>query len=373
MDKKLLRIWLATKTSGASWRAVQLVDCFGGIEEAYRATERDYAELAEMKKEVVHRLCDKSLDSAKKITEDCEKFGIDILTPEDTRFPKRLLNISAPVQVLYSLGKIPDWEEILAVAIVGTRKYTEYGQTVTERISRELAEQGVTVVSGMARGIDSFALKSALRVGASTVAVMGCGLETAYPSENRELMDRIIETGCAISEYPPYSPPQAAHFPQRNRIVSAISDGVLAVEAPLKSGTLITARLAMDMGRTLFAVPGNIFASNSKGTNLLIKQGAVATTCAEDIMEAFPIRRKRLEKPSPPTEKEEPQLEEVTLDGLGAEENKIISLLKMGDMHIEELSARADMTVSELNGILPMLEIDGYIVKLAGNIYKYNV
>ncbi len=373
MDNKLLRIWLASKTSGATWRGLQLEECFGSVEAAYNAGAEEYMKLAEMSRSVAHQLCDKSLDGAKRIIEDCEKFGIDILTPEDEYFPKVLLSISSPVQVLYSLGKVPDWDEILSVAVVGTRYFTEYGQTATERISRELAEEGVTIVSGMARGIDSFALKSALRVGAPTVAVMGCGLETAYPAENRKLMDSIIETGCALSEYPPYAPPKKEHFPQRNRIVSGIADAVLAVEAPLKSGTLITARLAMEMGRTLFAVPGNIFAKNSKGTNMLIKNGALPATCGEDILEAFPIRRHKLEKPVKFEPEETPKIEEKAIDGISEEENKVIALLKTGNMHIEELAARVDMTIPELNGILPMLEIEGYVVKLAGNIYKFNV
>lgn len=373
MDNKLLRIWLASKTSGATWRGLQLEECLGSVEAVYNAGAEEYMKLAEMPRSVAHQLCDKSLDGAKKIIEDCEKFGIEILTPDDERFPKSLLGISSPVQLLYSLGSVPDWDEILSVAVVGTRKCTEYGQTVTERISRELAEEGVTIVSGMAEGIDSFALKSAIRVGAPTIAVMGCGLETAYPPENRKLMDSIIETGCALSEYPPYSPPIPGHFPQRNRIVSGISDAVLAVEAPKRSGTLITARLAFDMGRALFAVPGNIFAKNSKGTNMLIKNGALIATCGEDILEAFPIRRNNLKKPLPIQTEEVPAVEEKAIDGLSEEENKIITLLKSGNMHIEELAARADMTISELNGILPMLEIEGYIVKLAGSVYKYNV
>lgn len=373
MDNKLLRLWLASKTSGATWRGFQLLDCFGSIEAVYSAGEKEYMEIAEMSRPVAHQLCDKSLGGAEKIVEDCARLGIDILTPDDERFPKALLNISAPVQVLYSLGTVPDWNEILSVAVVGTRKYTEYGQTATERIARELAESGVTIVSGMAEGIDSFALKSAIRVGAPTVAVMGCGLDTAYPPENRGLMDTIIETGCALSEYPPYAPPKKVHFPKRNRIVSGISDAVLAVESPLRSGTLITARHAFDMGRTLFAVPGNIFAKKSKGTNLLIKQGALVATCGEDILEAFPIRRNNLKKPEPPKAKETPKTEEKPIDGLDDKESLVVTLLKSGDMHIEEIAARADMTISELNGILPMLEIEGYIIKQAGNIYKYNV
>ncbi len=373
MDNKLLRIWLASKTMGMTWRAAQLEDCLGSIEAVYEAGKDDYIKLAEMRPSIANQLCDKSLDTAKKIIADCEKYGIEILTPEDDRFPKVLLTISSPVQVLYMLGKVPDWNEILSIAIVGTRKYTEYGEIAATRIAGDLAENGVTIISGMAEGIDSFALRAAVRIGAPTVAVMGCGLETAYPAGNRKLMDRIIKTGCALSEYPPYTKPLKTNFPQRNRIVSALSDGVLAVEAPKRSGTLITTDYAREMGKPIFSVPGDIFRSNSKGTNNLIKRGAIATTCAEDILEAFPIRRNNLKKPTVPIQKTMPKVEEKPINGLGEKESKIITLLKTSNMHIEELAARADMTIPELNGILPMLEIEGYIIKLAGSIYKYNV
>ncbi|MBS7299191.1 MAG: DNA-processing protein DprA [Eubacteriales bacterium] len=375
MDNKLLRIWLAGKTSGATWRAGQLEDCFGSIEAVYNAKMEDYMQIAEMTKSVAIALCDKGLDGAKTIISDCEKLGINILTVDDECYPKVLTEISSPVHVLYTLGKIPDWDSILGIAVVGTRHNTEYGQTVTERISRELAEKGVTIISGMAAGVDSFALKSALRVGAPTIAVMGRGLDEAYPPENQNLMNEIIKTGCAISEYPPYSPPLPQHFPARNRIVSALSNGVLATEAPKRSGTLITTRLARDMGKVIFAVPGNIFAGKSVGTNNLIKQGANAVTCGKDILDAFPIRVKNL---TPPEIKAVEVVEEVhneteSIDGLGEEENKIITLLREKDMHIEELAAKSNLTIAELNKILPMLEIEGYIIKQAGSQYKYNV
>ncbi len=375
MTRKLLRIWLSLKTSGATWRAQQLEHCFGSIEAVYEAKMDDYMKIAEMTKPVAISLSDKSLDDAKKIVADSEELGINILTPDDGNFPRVLLEISSPVQVLYTLGEIPQWDSILGIAVVGTRHFSEYGQTVTERITRELAEAGVTIISGMARGIDSFALKSAIRVGAPTVAVMGRGLDSAYPPENQGLMNDIIKTGCAISEYPPYAPPLPSHFPARNRIVSAISAGVLAIEAPKKSGTLITARLARDMGRELFAVPGSIFAKNSQGTNNLIKEGANAVTCAGDVLDAFPIQSKNLTPPEKQSVSE-PKTEIDTsaeLEGLGEDEKKIVALLKEKDMHIEEIAARTDLTIPQLNGILPMLEIEGYIVKLAGSKYKYNV
>lgn len=260
MDSRLLRIWLSRKNVISHAKAAMLVDYFGGIRAVYEADMAAYGKIQEISKSCAAALCDKSLTEAEKIASDCEKLGIGILTCDDEAFPPSLLSLSSPVQVLYTLGTVPDWESVFGIAVVGTRRNTEYGQVVTERISRELAERGVTIISGMALGIDSFALKSAIRVGAPTVAVMGCGLDSAYPAENRELMDKIIETGCALSEYPPYSPPKKQHFPERNRIVCGLSDGVLAVEAPLRSGTLITTNYARESGRTIFAVPGNIFA-----------------------------------------------------------------------------------------------------------------
>lgn len=376
MDRELLRIWLASKTSSATWRAQQLEQCFGSLEAVYEAKAEDYMTVAEMGKSAAAALCDKGLDGAAKIIKDCRELGINILTVDDERFPQILTEISAPISVIYTLGNIPDWENILSIGIVGTRYFSEYGQTATERISRELAEKGVTIVSGMARGIDSFALKSALRVGAPTIAVMGRGLDKAYPPENQDLMDEIIKTGCAISEYPPYAPPIPSHFPARNRIVSALSDGVLAVEAPKKSGTLITTKLAGDMGKVVFAVPGNIFAKNSVGTNNLIKQGANAVSCADDILDAFPIRAKNLTPPEPKTIPELEKVEVAEEDSFadfGEDERKIMVLLKEKDRHIEELSAHSGLTIPELNGILPLLEIEGHITKLAGSKYKINV
>ena len=320
-------------------------------------------------------LCDKSLETAKRVFYDCVEQGIRILTCYDEDFPTCLTKISSPVSVLYAKGTLPDWDNMLGIAVVGTRRCSEYGHMVAERISHELAAAGVTIISGMARGIDSVALKSAIRVGAPTIAVMGCGLDTAYPPENRGLMDDIIATGCALSEYPLYTPPLSVHFPQRNRIVSALSDGVLAIEAPMRSGTLITARMARESGRQLFSVPGNIFARNSTGTNELIKSGATAVTCAKDILDAFPIRSKNL---IPPGKKSEPEMVENKptpasdrFKDMSDEEVKVANLLLLSDMHIEELAARSKMTIAQLNAILTMLEINGCVQKISGNRYKY--
>ncbi len=329
-------------------------------------------QVPEMNKTTAIALSDKGLEREEKIISDCKTLGINILTPDDKNFKRELLEISSPVQVLYTLGEVPDWDSILGIGVVGTRKFTEYGQVATERLSTELAKKGVTIISGMAAGIDSFALRSALKVGASVIAVMGCGLDTAYPPENAELMQEIIKNGCAISEYPPYTPPRKMHFPQRNRIISCLSDCILAVEAPKRSGTLITTNLAKDMGKTTFAVPGNIFMKNSEGTNNLIKTGAVLVTQAADILAAFPEKTQQLVPPKLQEKKPpKPKLPD-SFPALSDDENRIIALLRTKDMHTEELAAKADLAISKLNPMLTMLELDGYILKNAGNIYKFN-
>ncbi len=372
MNDKLLRLWLAGRTKHGAWRAEQLLSYFGDAESVYSAEFCDYMEIPEMKKSVAIALSDKSLEYERNIVSSCKEFGINIIFPEDKGFKKELSYISSPVGVLYTLGTIPDWDSILGVAIVGTRHFSEYGKVATERIATELASNGATIISGMATGIDSFALRSALKTGADVVAVMGCGLDTVYPSENVDLMNEIIKHGVAISEYPPGAPPAKHHFPERNRIVSGLADGVLAVEAPKRSGTLITTALAYDMGKTVFAVPGNIFHKNSQGTNDLIKKGAVAVTSAEDILDAFPVKANGLTPPKLAEEKMEEPIAEEKFDGLTDDENKVIELLRTKDMHTDEIVARSNLTVRELNPILTMLELDGYILKLTGNIYKYN-
>lgn len=375
MDEKLLKIWLSEKSSVSPAKKAMLIDYFGSAKALYEAGCEAYKNIGELSKSAVISLCDKSLDVAKKIISDCSALGIRILTDEDEDFPETLSFLSSPVLVLYARGRIPHWEEILSVAVVGTRRASEYGRVVTERISGELAEAGVTIISGMAAGIDSYALQSALRVGGSVIAVMGCGLDTAYPVQNSRLMDEIVTEGCALSEYPPYTPPSKQNFPERNRIISGLSDGVLAVEAPSKSGALITANYARETGKPLFAVPGNIFAQMSKGTNNLIKSGANAVTCAQDILDAYPIRSKNLtpvQRKPKITEKDEIRnVTDTRIDGLSGNEKKVAMLLFEKDMHIEEICARSGLTIPELNAVLPLLEIEGIISKLPGSRYRY--
>lgn len=379
MDKKLIRVWLSCRKALGGAKIALLEDYFGSIEEIYEADADSLKNINEISMQARMSLLDKSMVEAEKIIDDCKNLGIEILIPEDDRFPKILQGISSPVQVLYAKGTIPDWNELLSVAVVGTRRYSEYGQIVAEKFSGELAEKGFTIISGMADGIDSFALKSALRVGGRTIAVMGCGLNIAYPEKNTELMAEIEKYGCTLSEYPPYSEPVAAHFPERNRIMSALSDGILAIEAPRKSGTLITANDGLEIGKPVFAVPNSIFAKRSEGTNELLKRGATAVTSAQDIIDAYPIQVSRLLPPQQKVSEENAvdTVEEVAQDSklssLEGDEKQIASMLVKKSMHIEEIAAKSGKTIVELNSILPMLEIEGIINKQAGNIYKYNI
>lgn len=242
----------------------------------------------------------------------------------------------------------------------------------------DLAARGITIVSGMARGIDSAAARAALRAGGKTIAVLGSGIDVIYPPENRELMEEIEKSGTVMTEYPPGSQPMAHHFPERNRIISGLSKGVLVIEAPLKSGALITANYALEAGRDLFAVPGEIFKDNSKGTNLLIKQGARIVSSAMDIIEEYPADIEKLvpaeEKPEEPVN----NIRRITIDdekyqALDKKEQSVISLLIEKNMHIDDISVHTGIDIGELNAMLPMLEMLGLIRKLPGDNYKLEV
>lgn len=212
-----------------------------------------------------------------------EKSGVVILTVFDEDYPERLKNIYDPPVILYVKGSIKK-EDSLAVSIVGSRKCTYYGMNMADNIAEKLAFSGVTVVSGLARGIDTAAHKGALKSG-RTIAVLGSGLGNIYPAENKPLSEKIAQNGAVVSEFPMHMPPNKNNFPQRNRIISGLSAAVLVVEAANKSGALITADFALEQGRDVFAVPGAAGRLSSAGTNSLIKQGAKLIDSAEDILE----------------------------------------------------------------------------------------
>ena len=285
-----------------------------------------------------------------------EKAGVKVITSQSDDYPLHLRNIYHPPPVLYlrgSLARSDEW----AVAVVGTRRVTAYGKEAARRIAGELASAGVTVVSGMARGVDSAAHKAALDAGGRTIAVLGCGVDLAYPTENRRLMKRIIEQGAVLSEYSLGTPPEARNFPPRNRVISGLSLGVVVVEAGKRSGALITADFAVEQGRDVFAVPGNMFNSASQGCNRLIQQGAKLVLNVEDILEELNLNLMSQ------------QLELQAIVPENETESLLLQLLSSEPLHVDEIVHRADLSISEASSTLAMMELKGMVRQVGGMNY----
>ena len=266
---------------------LNLIDKFGTPYEIYRATEEDYYALDDVPEDIVARLCDKSLHRACKIMDDCAMNGYGIITYYDKEYPLTLKNIIDPPMVLYYQGKWPDVNRDAFLGIVGTRSMSEYGMKSAYKISYELAAAGIIIVSGMAYGIDSVSACAALAANGTTVAVLGCGLNTTYPASHTTLRRAIAKHGVIISEYPPDVGVERMHFPRRNRIISGLCSATFIVEAGAKSGALITAKEAMFQGRKVFAMPGNVGDENTDGTNRLIRDGIYVVLESDDIYNEY--------------------------------------------------------------------------------------
>lgn len=286
--------------------------------------------------------------------EKVERFGAAIVTMADKRYPQNLLNIYDPPPYLYVRGELKESEK--SIAVVGSRFASPYGKTVSEGLARDLANSGVAVVSGMARGIDTSAHKGALSVGGRTIAVLGSGIDVVYPSENKSLYEEICRTGAVISELPMGTGPLSENFPARNRIISGISQGVLVVEASLKSGSLITASCAAEQGREVFAVPGNINSRGSKGPNRLIREGAKLVEDVRDILEEVAPAGNR---------------SEMALN-LTREEALIMEALA-GPTQIDEIAEIAGLDVKSLSAMLLNMELNGTVRQLPGMVFVKNI
>lgn len=290
------------------------------------------------------------------IIEDMKRKGIVAITVNSEYYPSQLKEIYDPPQVLYCKGDISLLKDgVERLAVVGTRNITRYGKDVTKEFASAFAKAGICIVSGMARGVDSAAHKTALEEESKTIAVLGCGVDVVYPPENRELYEEIVRKGLVISEYPPSTQPHAFRFPERNRIISGLSKGVLVTEAGAGSGSMITADAAIEQGRDLYVVPGSIFSKTSKGCNDKIKElQAAAVTCPEDIIG---VRENK--------DKKENLAVQLTL-----EQARIISFLEdCESAHFSELLAKSGLSVNELTALLSEMEIYGFINKLSGNYY----
>lgn len=278
-------IWFAALQGISLRQKLHLLERFSDPEALYYADSEET--VTQFSPEIAQALSDKDLTHARQIIKQCAQKHIHVLTYRDATYPDKLRHIHNPPLVLYYQGVLPDFEAQPVIGVVGTRKASAYGKTNALDLSRELASCGAMVVSGGAAGIDTEALKGAMDVPAPVVAVLGCGVDVVFPASNRKLFEKIREHGCLLSEYPPGTAPLPWHFPERNRIISGLSNGVLVIEAPAKSGALITAKEAMEQGRDVFVVPGNINISTCAGSNLLLQQGALAVFSGWDVLRDY--------------------------------------------------------------------------------------
>ncbi len=383
MQKELFWIWLSEIFYKGGRKAKTAVDALGSATALYEASRDRLAKIRGLYEKDINALENKSLEKAEAILSDCAKKGIRVITPESPEYPKRLWQISNPPTVLYAKGKTLDIDNEISVAIVGTRNASRNGEVSTDRIAYDLAAHGVVIVSGLAKGIDAIASSAALRAEGKTVAVFGCGVDVIYPRDNRLLAKEIEEKGTLLSEYPPGTRPFKSFFPQRNRIISGLSLGVLVSEAPENSGALITAKHALEQNRDVFAVPSGIFEKTAEGTNNLIKEGAIAVTSAGDVLAEYAaVYGEKIKFNPPPSEKKEPmkkalqnqekepEKETTRFDGFEGNEKKIMEALDAGSETVDGLVKTSGLTVSQVLSTLTLLEIRGSIKRKPGNKFR---
>ncbi|MBI3945333.1 MAG: DNA-protecting protein DprA, partial [Armatimonadetes bacterium] len=286
--------------------------------------------------------------------------GARVLTLADPEYPSRLREIHDPPPVLYARGDLTAQDEY-AVAVVGSRRATDYGLRMAHEIAARLARAGVVVVSGLARGVDAAAHRGALAAGGRTLAVLGCGVDTCYPAEHARLRDEIAAAGAVLSEFALGAAPDRWRFPARNRVISGLCLGTVLIEAPADSGAMITADFALEQGREVFAVPGNVDTFASRGCNRLIKEGAALVECAEDILEALNLSTAALAEESPA----QPPLPLP----LPPEAERVFSLLGPQQKHVDAIAAESGLPTGPVLSALTLLEMTGVVRRLAGNFY----
>lgn len=415
-------LWLTT-LKGLSLQGQQAALCFfGSPREAFLAGRGAIDQVPGLSPQEREALARKDLRMAEGVLEDCEKNEISVLTFEDQRYPWRLKNIDTPPLVLYYQGELLPFDDLPAVTVVGARAASGYGLTSARKLGSQLGACGATVVSGAAKGIDSQALEGALSQGAKVAAVLGNGLDVVYPAESKQLYEEVRRHGCLLSEFTPGTRPLAKNFPQRNRIMSGLSLGVLVVEAAQRSGSLITASLALEQGRDVFAVPGNIDLPACMGSNALIQEGAGLVTCGWDILKEyvrqFPELRpaqvsktragdrkeraavaapaphgqkagaeKRPVKEQPPEKKTPPESENKIdnrekrdyIDLIGTDrsmtedEKKVILSLGKGQRHVDDIIEETALSPARVLASLTLLEVKGYVTQRPGKRFELNM
>lgn len=333
-----------------------LLDAFGDVSSAWHAPADALREVGLDRRSLAALLEARAqLDLAAELGR-LQRAGVQALCWDDPRYPSRLLTISDPPIVLYVRGELrpeDDW----AVAMVGTRHASAYGREAARMIAADLARAGVTIVSGLARGIDGQVHRAALEAGGRTIAVLGSGVDIIYPWENAKLAQDVIEHGALVSEYPLGTKPEASNFPPRNRIISGLSRGVIVVEAGEQSGALITSDFAAEQGRDVFAVPGSIFARSSQGTNRLIRDGATPVLSANDVLEALNLT-------TVPQ-----QVEAQLLFPTDATEALLLDQLRDDPLHVDEVCRATGLPIATVTSTLALMELKGLVRQMGGMTY----
>ena len=375
-----------------------LLTAFGSAEKALTATFEELVQIKGLARNMCRSVVEgKSRVAINEELELIQAHDCHLVTIYDSAYPLLLKQIDDPPLLLYVRGELGP-SDALSVAVVGSRSPTNYGKTISRQLSHQLADQGVTVISGLARGIDTCAHQGVLEAGGRTIAVMGNGLSQIYPDENKDLADAIAESGAVVSEFPMNMPPIAKNFPRRNRVISGICSGTVVVEASDRSGSLITARCAAEQGREVFAVPGQIFSKLSKGTHQLINQGATLVNTIDDLLDVLPPQFLKSARPFPPTRpspnQNDSSPQQVTTDvsvaiaahdmsssclekspenppvrasqQLSIDELTVLEAIATPFSHIDQIARTTELPINKVSGALVMLELKGIVQQLPG-------
>lgn len=388
-------LWLAQCNEVKDGVKAALVRQFEDPERLFFAEKQEIldAEIEGLTGEHLDVLLRHDLSAAEEALSDCAKAGLQVLPYDSPLYPRRLKAIYDPPIVLYYRGTLPDFDKLPTIGVVGTRHPSVYGRQAAKRLGGEIAAAGGLVVSGLAEGIDGAAMEAALSAGFPAVGVLGCGADVVYPRKHKALFQETERLGCILSEYAPGSPPLGWHFPRRNRIISGLSCGVVVVEAPERSGSLLTAKHALEQGRDVFVVPGNVDMESFRGSNRLLRSGAIAVSSGRDVMEEYDLLypekllpKKGLGKPKK-AEKQEPKpeapeiLKKKTIDngnpppysgqndilqGLSADEQTVMTAIGTGIESVDDVIAKTGLPSGKVLGLLTMLEIRKKIVRHPG-------
>lgn len=348
--------WIRLAKLESPKRAIALVDHFGSVADVFAADAEDLSEVEGVGVKGAERIRALAKEPVDREIKALEKLGARIVSYWDADYPMNLRQISDPPAVLFVRGELRE-EDRFSVAVIGTRRASEYGRSMAMKISRDLAKRGLVVVSGGARGIDTAAHTAALQVG-RTIAVLGSGLDIPYPYENRGLLAKIAENGAVISEFAPGTKPDAWRFPVRNRVVSGLTLGVLVIESQTSGGAMITATLAAEQGREVWALPGATDNSASSGPHLLIKEGARLVENAGDILADLGIEHSESTA----------QKQSIPAD-LSPEQKVILGALSLHPKHVDEIILECNLSVATANSNLTLLEMLGLVRRVPGNCY----